>query len=65
MKTFFKSLVRDERGISALEYAILAGIVIVAVVAGVATFGDKIGSLFGNSNEAIDRAVTESGGSGN
>jgi pilus assembly protein Flp/PilA len=30
---FFKRLVRDERGVSALEYAILAGIIVVAVVA--------------------------------
>lgn len=33
MLRFIRSLSRDERGVSALEYAVLAGIVVVAVVA--------------------------------
>jgi pilus assembly protein Flp/PilA len=32
-KNLFKHFVRDERGVSAMEYAVLAGIVVVAVVA--------------------------------
>lgn len=33
MLQFIKSLSHDERGVTALEYAVLAGIVVVAVVA--------------------------------
>ncbi|RKP52308.1 Flp family type IVb pilin [Trinickia fusca] len=33
MLKFLKALARDERGVSALEYAVLAGIVVVAVAA--------------------------------
>ncbi len=32
MLQFIKSLSRDERGVSALEYAVLAGIIVAAVV---------------------------------
>lgn len=49
MKAFFKGLVRDERGISALEYAVLAGVIIAAVVIGANIFGDGIVSLFTDS----------------
>ncbi len=33
MLNFFRSLSRDERGVSALEYAVLGGIIVVAVAA--------------------------------
>jgi pilus assembly protein Flp/PilA len=33
MLQFIRSFTRDERGVSALEYAILAGIVVAAVIA--------------------------------
>ena len=49
MLHFIRSLSRDERGVSALEYAILAGIVVAAlVVAGAALSNANTGlpSLF-------------------
>ncbi|CAB3803953.1 hypothetical protein LMG28614_05918 [Paraburkholderia ultramafica] len=39
MLRFIRSLSRDERGVSALEYAVLAGIVVAALV-GVGTYLD-------------------------
>ncbi|MCA3888006.1 MAG: Flp family type IVb pilin, partial [Burkholderia sp.] len=33
MLQYVKSLLRDERGVSSLEYAVLAGIVVVALAA--------------------------------
>ncbi|HDR8941729.1 Flp family type IVb pilin [Burkholderia vietnamiensis] len=33
MLQYVKTLLRDERGVSSLEYAVLAGIVVVALVA--------------------------------
>ncbi|EEA03601.1 Flp/Fap pilin component [Burkholderia sp. H160] len=45
MLQFIKSLSRDERGVSALEYAVLAGIVVIAVVAAGSIFGSTTGGL--------------------
>lgn len=50
MLRFIKFLSRDERGVSALEYSVLAGIVVVAVAAAGAIFGGGTGlpALFSN-----------------
>ncbi|HEV3106530.1 MAG TPA: Flp family type IVb pilin [Trinickia sp.] len=50
MLRFIKALSRDERGVSALEYSVLAGIVVVAVAAAGAIFGGGTGlpALFQN-----------------
>lgn len=58
MTKFLRGLMRDERGISALEYAILAAIIIAVVVVGITAFGDDIQSLFGRGSTALDSAVT-------
>jgi len=47
----------DSRGISALEYAVLAAVVIVAVVAGLKLL--DIEGLFGGAKGAIDGVVEE------
>jgi len=59
MRKLLHSLKRDERGVSALEYAILAGIIVVAVAAGVATLGGHVEGLFGDANEAIAKATSD------
>lgn len=46
MRKILKAFVRDERGVSALEYAIMAGIVVVALTAVGAGFKTSISSLF-------------------
>jgi pilus assembly protein Flp/PilA len=50
MLRFLRFLSRDERGVSALEYSVLAGIVVVAVAAAGAIFGgtDGLPNLFQN-----------------
>lgn len=50
MLRFLRFLSRDERGVSALEYSVLAGIVVVAVAAAGAIFGGTSGlpNLFQN-----------------
>jgi pilus assembly protein Flp/PilA len=58
MLQFIKSLSRDERGVSALEYAVLAGIVVIAVVAAGAIFGGATGlpALFTNMVDKVTNA---------
>jgi len=46
MSKFFKFFVRDERGVSSMEYAILAGLVVVALGALTATFNTNISNMF-------------------
>lgn len=43
---FWKAFVRDERGVSAMEYAILAGIVVVALAAVGTIFTSGVPAMF-------------------
>lgn len=47
MRTFITKLLRDERGVSAIEYAILAAIVVGAVAAAGAFLSDPTNGLPG------------------
>jgi len=46
MFKFLRVFVRDERGVSAMEYAVLAGIVVVALGAMAANFSTSVGTMF-------------------
>jgi pilus assembly protein Flp/PilA len=43
-----KSLYKDGRGVTALEYGLIAGAISLAIVASVNSLGTKIGGVFGN-----------------
>jgi pilus assembly protein Flp/PilA len=58
MTKFFRGLIRDERGISALEYAILAAIIIAVIVAGLTMFRTDITALFSDTSKEIRDATT-------
>lgn len=45
-----QTLKNDERGASAVEYALLVGLIAAAVVAAVALFGPKLKTLFTDIN---------------
>ncbi|TCF96611.1 pilus assembly protein [Paraburkholderia strydomiana] len=53
MHKLLKAFVRDERGVSAMEYAVLAGIVAVALGAAGATFSSKVSTMFTTMFTAI------------
>lgn len=44
MLNFLKSLRQDDRGVTALEYAVLAGVLLVAIIAALKAF--DVGALF-------------------
>jgi pilus assembly protein Flp/PilA len=50
MLRFIKSLSRDERGVSALEYAILAAIVVAALV--------SVGTIFSSTSSGLPAIFT-------
>jgi pilus assembly protein Flp/PilA len=56
MRNFFKAFVRDERGVSAMEYAILAGIVAVALGTLAASFSNNIQAWFSGLNTKVNTA---------
>jgi len=58
MRKFLKAFVRDERGVSAMEYAVLAGIIALALTAVGASFSTKLGALFTNMFGAANTAQT-------
>jgi pilus assembly protein Flp/PilA len=58
MRKLFKVFIRDERGVSAMEYAILAGIVVVALTAVGTTFSTKMQGLFTTLFTNISKAST-------
>jgi pilus assembly protein Flp/PilA len=48
MRKLFQLFVRDERGVSAMEYAVLAGIVVLALGAMASTYSGKVSTMFTN-----------------
>ncbi|MGV7241303.1 Flp family type IVb pilin [Caballeronia sp. M23-90] len=46
MRKVLKAFVRDERGVSAMEYAVLAGIVVIALGAMFTTFKTDVNTMF-------------------
>ncbi|MDQ7981724.1 Flp family type IVb pilin [Paraburkholderia sp. SARCC-3016] len=56
MRTFLKMFLRDERGVSAMEYAVLAGIVVIALGAMAATFNTNISAMFSNLFTSVTTA---------
>lgn len=51
MRTFITKLCRDERGVSAIEYAILASIIVVAVV--------SVGTILQSSTSGLPSIFTK------
>jgi pilus assembly protein Flp/PilA len=48
MTQFFRRFIRDNKGIAALEYALIAGLMFALIVAGVTTMGTALKTAFTN-----------------
>ena len=46
MSSFLKGLVGDKRGVTALEYALIAALVAVVIIGGVSLLGTNISKVF-------------------
>ncbi|WP_244816348.1 Flp family type IVb pilin [Caballeronia sp. Lep1P3] len=60
MRKLMKAFVRDERGVSAMEYAVLAGIVVVALGAMSTVFSSGLTTMFGTLFSNVNKAVNSS-----
>lgn len=55
MKNLLKKLVKDEQGGEVLEYALIAGLIVVAAIAVITTVGEKVVAKW----NAVDAGLTE------
>lgn len=61
LRNTLRRFVSDERGASAIEYALIAALIALAIIVGAAAVGDGIGALF---QDIADQLPSPSSGSG-
>ena len=57
MKKFFVRLVRDESGVTAIEYGLIAGLISIVIIAAVTLIGTDLNLVFGAIAAALAAAV--------
>lgn len=53
-----RTLCRDNRGVTAIEYGLIAGAIAVAIIATVIALGGDIENLFGSTGNALTSTAT-------
>jgi Flp pilus assembly pilin Flp len=53
MKTLVSKFIRDEAGGEVIEYALILGLIIVACIAVLGTFGTKVLARWDSTNESL------------
>jgi len=56
--SFFKNLVRDEQGATAIEYGLIAALIAVAAITAMTALGDSLDTTFTNVSTTLDNANT-------
>ncbi|QIQ86280.1 Flp family type IVb pilin [Erythrobacter sp.] len=51
--TFFKNLVRDEQGATAIEYGLIAALIAVAAITAMTTLGNNLESTFNTVSDEM------------
>lgn len=54
----FRSFIKDTRGSSAIEYALIASLIAIAAIAGYQAVGSSTGNLYDNNASEITNAVS-------
>ena len=52
------NFLREENGVTAIEYGLIAGLVAVAIIAALGTLGDSLNLLFSNVASTVSTAAT-------
>jgi Flp pilus assembly pilin Flp len=55
MLQIVRKALRDNKGIAALEYALIAGLIFAAIIGATAALGPKLSSAFGNLGTSLDK----------
>ena len=58
-----KRFLRDEQGVTAIEYGLIAALIAVVIIGTVTTVGDNLDAVFGSIGTSLGTAIT--GGTGN
>ncbi len=58
--TFFKNLVRDEQGATAIEYGLIAALIAVAAITAMTSLGGQLTTTF----EKVDTTLSTANGGG-
>ena len=56
---FFQRLWKDESGVTAVEYGLIAGVMAAILVVALGAFGDKLKALFEAISGSLDDAATQ------
>jgi pilus assembly protein Flp/PilA len=56
--TFFKKLIRDEAGATAIEYGLIAALIAIAAIAAMQGLGGQLRTTFGNTSSVMASANT-------
>lgn len=54
---FVARLLNNERGATAIEYALIASLISVAAIAGYQNLGDKVGTGFTNVDQTLSNTI--------
>ncbi|KWF71716.1 Flp family type IVb pilin [Burkholderia multivorans] len=65
MKAIIKRFLKEETGVTAIEYGLIAGLIAVAIVGGVSTIGGSLGTMFSNLGSCITSPTTGSNSTAN
>ncbi|CAG9255391.1 Flp family type IVb pilin [Paraburkholderia caribensis] len=58
MKHFASQFLRDNKGVTAIEYGLIAGVVAIAIAASAGSVGTNLSTLFDNIAGKISSAAT-------
>jgi pilus assembly protein Flp/PilA len=56
--TFFKNLVRDEQGATAIEYGLIAALIAVAAITAMTALGGSLKDTFNNVSTEVAKGAT-------
>jgi pilus assembly protein Flp/PilA len=56
--TFFKNLVRDEQGATAIEYGLIAALIAVAAITAMTSLGGTLSATFANVDTKMSAGTT-------
>ena len=54
--TFFKKLLRDEQGATAIEYGLIAALIAVAAITAMGALGNQLGNTFNKVSDEMQTA---------
>ncbi len=53
---FVKAFAGDRKGVTAIEYGLIAGLIAVAIIAAITALGGSLGGLFNTVNSSVSAA---------